>query len=197
MNCCGSRTTQKTVRGHSHHGRRRTSRAAGVPATGGGRVGLLRMAVAAALAASDPPHLAHRADPRRPCRLSGHLRCSAGPCRADPRTGPAGGPQSGGDVDGPCGHQGPARHPAQPAPPRDSHRDGSRRAHVHPDAAKSIVGHRYHRTPHSRRQGLTAPLCWIRSRVAWSDGRSIRARLPPWSPTPGAWPSPTATPNPG
>ena len=35
------------------------ARAAGVPATGGGRVGLLRVAVAAALAASDPPHLAH------------------------------------------------------------------------------------------------------------------------------------------
>ena len=53
-------------------------------------VGLLRMAVAAALTACDPPRLAHRADPRCPYRLPRHLRCSTGPRRADPRTWPAG-----------------------------------------------------------------------------------------------------------
>jgi hypothetical protein len=39
VSCCGSRTAQRRY-GHSHHGRRRTARATGVPATGGGRLGL-------------------------------------------------------------------------------------------------------------------------------------------------------------
>ena len=154
MSCCGSRTTQKAMRGHSHHGRRRTARATGVPAAGGGRVGLLRMAITATVAARDPARwlteqirAVHTASRR-------HLRRAACPRRVDPRPGFAGGSRPGGDVDGPRGDQGTARHAPARAPARDANGGRSCRANVHPRGAESVVGHRHHRTPHLRGQGV-------------------------------------------
>jgi transposase len=72
-------TTQKAVRGHSHHGRRRTPRVKGVPTARGRRLGLLRMALTTALSTGSPPRLAHRPDPGRAHRLTWHLRCPQGP----------------------------------------------------------------------------------------------------------------------
>jgi transposase len=50
----------KTIRCHSHDGRRRTTRAAGVSVAVGGRVWLLLMAFPGAVGPGGPPCLAHR-----------------------------------------------------------------------------------------------------------------------------------------
>lgn len=71
VSCCANRTTQKAVRGHSHHGRRGTARAGGMSATGGDRFGLLRMAIADPIATSAAPRMADRSDPGRAYRLTG------------------------------------------------------------------------------------------------------------------------------
>ncbi len=122
---CGSPTTQKAVRGHSHYGRRRTSGAGRVPAFRSDRLGLLRIAQSGALSSGRPPCLADRADPRRAHCLSWHLRCPPGARRTAPRVGSTGRLQPGRDADGPRDHQGPARYSSSPAPPRDAHGDGS------------------------------------------------------------------------
>ena len=67
--------TQKAVCGHSHDGRRRTARAAGLPTVVGGRIGLLPVALTPAVSAGRPSCVADRPDPSRAQRLTGHLRC--------------------------------------------------------------------------------------------------------------------------
>ena len=69
----------KAVCGHSHDGRRRTARAAGLPTVVGGRIGLLPVALTPAVSAGRPSCVADRPDPSRAQRLTGHLRCPQGP----------------------------------------------------------------------------------------------------------------------
>ena len=51
----------RELRGHSHYGRRRTTRAEGLPAAVGSRVGLLRLTAPPALGPRGPPRLVDRA----------------------------------------------------------------------------------------------------------------------------------------
>jgi putative transposase len=50
-------------------------------------------------------------------------------------------------------------------------------------------------TEHPTREGKVycCVWCWMCSRAGWWAGRSTATRPPRWSPTPWAWPSPTAT----
>ena len=131
--------TQKAVCGHSHDGRRRTARAAGLPTVVGGRIGLLPVALTPAVSAGRPSCVADRTDPCRAQRLTGHLRCPQGPRWTDPRARTAGRPQPGRIVDGAGSDQGAAGHPPSSAPSRDTDGRRSGRADVHPRGAKSVV----------------------------------------------------------
>lgn len=112
LGCGASCTTQKAVRGHSSHGRRRADRTGRMPAVRGHQVGLPRTAQPGAGGSRGPPRLAHRADPGCAHRLSGHLRRPPSSGRTFPRARAAGGPQPARDADGPRDHQRLARYPS-------------------------------------------------------------------------------------
>ena len=121
---------------------------------GGVGVGLLRLACPPAIGAVDPPRLAERRHRGGSRRLPADLRRRSGACRA--RHGPRhrGVPPDRRDADETiraAGHLGAAKAPQGP---RRGDRRGSRGPRLRPSRARPAVGHRHHRAPHLRTQGL-------------------------------------------
>jgi len=146
--------TQKQVRGHQSDGRGGTPRRAGVRPAGGVGVGLLRLAGSPALGAVDPPRLAERRHRGGSCRLPADLRRRPGSCRAHHGPRHRGVPSDRRDPDATgraAGHLGAAKVPQGP---QRGDRGGSRGPRLRPSRARPAVGHRHHRAPDARGQGL-------------------------------------------
>jgi transposase-like protein len=117
-----------------------------------GRV--LQVALTCAVGPRHPACLADRHDPGHPRRQPGRLRRPPGARRAASRAGPGGRARRGRAVDAPGRPSRSTRQPPAAPDPGHAVRCGSGRPAVHPRRPQSAVGHRHHRTPHPRRQGL-------------------------------------------
>ena len=115
---------------------------------------VLRMAESVPLAEIDPPRLADRNHHGSTCRLSRRLRCSSSACRADSRPRNLRGERGRAATDAsswPARHLGPASIPTRA---QRRHCRGSRSAAVRTRWSRSALGHRHHRAPNSRGQGV-------------------------------------------
>lgn len=79
--------------------RGRVPRRGDLPGAGSATLDVLRRRIGPALASSGRGRAAHNADPRGPRGLPRHLRSTTGACRAPPRTGVGGRPQTGRTAD--------------------------------------------------------------------------------------------------
>ena len=121
---------------------------------GGVGVGLLRLAGPPALGAVDPPRLAERRHRGGSCQLPADLWRRSGACRAHHGPRRRGVPSDRRDPDATgrtAGHLGAAQVPQGP---QRGDRGGSRGPRLRPSRARPAVGHRHHRAPDARGQGL-------------------------------------------
>jgi hypothetical protein len=115
-------------------------------------------------------YLADRADPRRPPRVARQLRLPPGACRTTAGPRDPGGLARRDDADAPGRRPRLARQPPPPAQAPDPDRRRSGQPRLRPDRTQPVVGHRYHRAPHLRGQGLLRRRA---RRVLPSGGRMV------------------------
>lgn len=119
------------------------------------RVGLLRAAAPVTLGTRGAPRVADRRGPRGARRFAGDLRQPAGARRGDPRPRHRSGVSPDHRTDAPrglAGCDGQAQRSARLAPWGHGRRPG--RPPVRPNRPQPALGHRHHRAPHTRGQGL-------------------------------------------
>ncbi len=125
-----------------------------MPSAGRLGIGVLRMAESIPFAEIDPPRLVDRAHCSRACRVPRRLRHSASACRAPARPRDLRGERGRGAIDA---SSWPSRHlEAAPLPTgaQRRHYGRSRSMTVRSRWLRSAMGHRHHRAPDSRRQGV-------------------------------------------
>ena len=147
-------STQTDVRGHQSDGRGRTSRRASVRAVGRIGIGLLRLAAAPALGSVDPARVAQRDHRGVSCRLPTDLWREPGSRRAHLGPRHRSVPPDRRDPDETRRAAGRLGAANVPQGPQRGDRNGSRGPRLHTTTTGSAVGHRHHRTPHPRTQGV-------------------------------------------